>query len=206
MAFLVSLRSSALGLSMLALTGCSAISSIQSASTPLNTYELRPLAAGTVSAPKSRRHLEVAMPSATGALTNDRIVVKPDPLRIESLPDARWINDTTEHVQLLLVRSVANSGRFALVTAEGSGPSPDYVLMTDLQAFQAEVGPDGVTVVIRTTMTLLSDIDGRVISSRSFTNSATVADSSAELVVAAFDTAMTQQLTDMVGWLVRVSG
>ena len=140
------------------------------------------------------------MPTATGALTSDRIVIKPTPLQVQALPNARWVNEATEHVQLLLVRSLAGSGRFALVTGAGSGPSPDYVLLTDLQAFQAEVTPDQVTVVIRTTMTLLSDIDGTIISSRSFANTATVPDTTTE-IVAAFDQAMTQQLGDVVGWL-----
>ncbi|WP_323771242.1 ABC-type transport auxiliary lipoprotein family protein [Antarctobacter sp.] len=203
MAFLVTLRSTALGLSMLAMAGCSAISSIQTASKPLDTFELSPLPAGTVSVRQSRRYLEVAMPSATGAFASDRIVVKPTPLKIESLPDARWINDATEHVQLLLVRSLANSGRFALVTAAGSGPSPDYVLMTDLQAFQAEVGADSVTIVVRSTMTLLSDTDGRVVSSRSFDTSATAPDTSREMVVAAFDAAMTAQLTEVLDWFAK---
>jgi cholesterol transport system auxiliary component len=148
----------------------------------------------------------VARPTATGALTSDRIVIKPTPLQIEALPDARWVNEATEHVQLLLVRSIAGSGRFALVTSAGSGPSPDYELMTDLQAFQAEVTPEGARVVIQTTMTLLSGIDGSVLSSRSFSSSVPVPDVTAEPIVAAFDQAMTQQLGDVVAWLVRNAG
>ncbi len=133
-------------------------------------------------------------------------MIKPTPLQVQSLPDARWINDTTEHVQLLLVRSLANSGRFALVTGAGSGPSPDFVLLTDLQAFQVEIVAEKVTVVIHATMTLLRDTDGSVVSSRSFSNSITVADTSTDLVVAAFDQAMSQQLTDVVSWLVGTPG
>ncbi len=206
MTFAVALRLAAIGLGLTTMAGCSALSSIQSASRPLDTYELAPLPAGTVPTSRGRRHLEVALPTATGTLTSDRIVIKPTPLQVEALPDARWVNETTDHVQLLLVRSLANSGRFALVTSAGTGPSPDYVLLTDLQAFQAEVGAEGVTVVIRTRMTLLSDTDGRVLSSRSFSTSKTVPDTSADLVVSAFDEAMTQQLTEVIGWLTRTSG
>ncbi|MGB5560547.1 MAG: ABC-type transport auxiliary lipoprotein family protein [Paracoccaceae bacterium] len=200
------LRSVALGFGLAATAGCSALSSIESASKPLDTYELSSLPAGSVAAARSRRTLEVALPTATGALTSDRIVIKPTPLKIEALPDARWVNEATEHVQLLLVRSLAGSGRFALVSGAGSGPQPDYVLLTDLQDFQAEVAPDEAVVVIRTTMTLLSNTDGRVISSRSFTNTTTVPDTATESIVAAFDQAMTQQLGDVVGWLVNKAG
>jgi cholesterol transport system auxiliary component len=188
-----------------ALTGCSAISSIQSASKPLDTFELTPLPAGAVATTRGRRHLEVALPTATGALSSDRILIKPTPLQIESLPDGKWVNDATELVQLLLVRSLANAGRFALVTAEGLGPPPDYVLMTDLQAFQAEVVGDQVTVVIRMTMTLLRDTDDAVISSRSFSNTTGVSGTSAEMIAAAFEKTMTEQLTDVTSWIIRQS-
>ena len=199
-------RFACLVLGLAATAGCSALSSIESASKPLDTFELNPLPAGSVAAARSRRSLEVALPTATGALTSDRIVIKPTPLQVQALPNARWVNEATEHVQLLLVRSLTGSGRFALVTSAGSGPTPDYVLLTDLQAFQAEVTPDQVTVVIRTTMTLLSDIDGTIISSRSFANTATVPDTTTELVVTAFDEAMTQQLRDVAGWLASNAG
>lgn len=195
----------ALSLGLAATAGCSALSSLDAASKPLTTFELTPLPSASAPA-RGRRALEVARPTATGALTSDRIVIKPTPRQIEALPDARWVNEATEHVQLLLVRSIAGSGRFALVTSAGSGPSPDYELMTDLQAFQAEVTPEGARVVIQTTMTLLSGIDGSVLSSRSFTNSVPVPDVTAEPIVAAFDQAMTQQLGDVVAWLVRNAG
>jgi cholesterol transport system auxiliary component len=201
-----SLRYGILGLGLTALAGCSTLSSIQSASTPLDTFELTPLPAGVVTTSRSRRQLEVALPTATGALSSDRILIKPTALQIASLPDARWVNETTELVQLLLVRSLANSDRFALVTSAGLGPPPDFVLMTDLRAFQAEVINDQITVVISSTITLLRDTDDIVISSRRFTNSSFVTDTNAESLVAAFDQVMTRQLADVVAWIVRSSG
>lgn len=200
------LRPAALSLALATTAGCSALSSIESASKPLDTYELSALPAGSVTAARSRRILEVSLPTATGALTSDRIVIKPTPLQVEALSNARWVNEATEHVQLLLVRSLVGSGRFALVTSAGSGPPPDYLLLTDLQAFQAEVMSGEVVVVIRTAMTLLRDADGSVVSSRSFINSTTASDTTTEHVVSGFDRAMTQQLRDVVGWLASESG
>lgn len=199
-------RQVVLGLGLTVLAGCSAISSLQSAATPLNTFELTPLPAGSNAPSRGRNGLDVALPTATGALTSDRIVIKPNPLQVEALPEARWINDTTEHFQLLLVRSLANSGQFALVTGGGSGPPPDLELLTDLQAFHAEIVGEDVTVVIRTTMTLLSNLDGRVISSRRFSSTQNVADTAPELVVAAFDAAMKVHLAEVVNWLAGTPG
>lgn len=206
MSFRNAMRRAVLTLGLAALAGCSALSSIDAASKPLNTYELSPLPVVSGGARRGRGHIEIAMPSATGALTSERIVIKPTPRELQSLPDARWVDDAAAHVQLLLVRSLANSGRFALVTSAGSGPSPDYVLMTDLQAFQAELAADGIHVVIRSTMTLLRDTDGAILASRSFSSDAPAADSSAARIVDAFDAAMTAQLAEMVDWLTATGG
>lgn len=125
------------------------------------------------------------------------------------MPNARWVNDATEHVQTLLVRSLAGSRRFALVTGDNAGPEPDYVLLTDLRAFQAEVGTDdapAATVVIRTTMTLMREADRKVLSTRGFTTKAAVGDTSTEAVVAAFDVAMTNHLRETSNWLINKLG
>jgi cholesterol transport system auxiliary component len=148
----------------------------------------------------------VALPTATGALTSDRIIIKTTAFEVQSLPEARWVNDTTELVQLLLVRSLANTGRFALVTASGGGPAPDYELLIDLQAFQVEVQGDAQVVTVETTLTLLRDTDGSVVASRSFTDTAPAASLISADVVAAFDAAMTRQLQEILRWLVRNSG
>ncbi len=183
------------------LSGCSALGSLQSAATPLETYELTPLAAPAAQRATGRRVLEIALPTATGALTSERIAIKPGPLQVQALPEARWVDEATDHVQLLLVRSLANAGAFGLVTAAGAGPTPDYVLLSDLQAFQAELGAGGVNVVIQTTLSLIDARDGRVVSTRSFAASQPAADTTADAIVPAFDAAMTRQLTEIAAWI-----
>lgn len=187
-----------------ALSGCSALGSLQTAATPLDTYELRPLPAAAGRAGRAR--LEVATPTATEALAGDRIVVKPTPLEIASLPGARWVDPATEHVQLLLVRSLANTGRFALVTGSGAGPAADMVLLTDLAAFQVEMAEGRDTVRISMAMTLLNDAEDRVIASRVFTSTAPVADMAPAAVTAAFDAAMTHELGEITAWVLRHAG
>ena len=66
-----------------------------------------------------------------------------------------------------MVRSLAGTGRFGFVGGQTTGPLPDYIILTDLEAFQAEVAPAGasrpLSVVVRATLTVLSDIDRRVV-------------------------------------------
>lgn len=200
-------RLAALGMMVSGLAGCSALSSLGAASRPLDTFELTPLAAQSTRAGGGRRQLEVVTPTATGALTSDRIVVKPSPLRVEALPNARWVNEATELVQLLLVRSLANTGRFGLVTRGGAAAVPDYILLTDLEAFQAEIGSEGGdAVVVRTRLSLLRGSDDAVLATRSFANTVALPGTETEQVVAGFDRAMTAQLRDVTDWLLRNTG
>ena len=209
MTFRRTLRAAAFSLSFAAMSGCAALSSLESASTPLDTFELTPLPASSNAGSRGRYVLDVAVPTASGALTSDRIVIKPTPLQVQNLPDVRWVNEATEHVQMLLVRSLAGTRRFALVTGDGTGPDPDYTLLTDLQAFQAEVGAEGeagATVVISTTMTLLRDDGREVLSTRSITSRSAAPDTSTDALIAAFDRAMTNHLRETSDWLIRNLG
>jgi cholesterol transport system auxiliary component len=109
-----------------------------------------------------------------------------------------------------MVRSLAGTGRFGFVAGQSSGPLPDYVLLTDLQAFQAEVAPAGanppVEVVVNLTVTVLRDIDRRVVATRSFVRRAGAPDDDALTVVRAFDAAMQPVLAEMVSWTLAVVG
>ena len=200
------IRTAAFGLGLAALAGCSALTSLGAASQPLDTFELTPLLASSTGATRGRRHLEVTMPTATGALTSERIVIKPTPLQVQALPNARWVNEATEMVQLLLVRSLSGTGRFGLVTRDGAGPAADYTLITDLQAFQTEIGPDGPAVIIRTRMSLLRGPDDTILASRSFSNTVMVSGTETTTVVSGFDQAMSAQLRDVTDWLIRNTG
>lgn len=188
-----------LGLGLLA--SCGALTSLDQAAAPQDSFELTPLPAGTIKARNTGLSLEVAMPTATGSFTDDHIVVKPNAVQVQALPDARWVNETTDLVQFLLARSVAGTGRYSLVSVEGEGPVPDLVLLTDLQAFQAEVTEDGARVVVRMTMNLVRG-NGDVIASRNFENIVPLDDITPMEVVQSLDRATSAQLEDIVRWLV----
>lgn len=190
-----------------ALTGCEAISNIQEAAEPLDAYELRSPALQSSAPRADLGNVYVELPSATGALDTDRIAVKPDPLLVQYLPGVRWVNRGTEHFRLLLVRTLADTGRFGFVSGNTSGPTPDYVLLSDLIDFQVEVvpGADGQTenrAAVRARMTLLSDVDRQVIATRTFES--TVASPSAEppVIMVAFDRATEAILREAADWAV----
>ncbi len=189
-----------------ALAGCEAISNIQQAGAQLEAFELRSPALQS-SARADLGSVYVELPSATGALDTDRIAVKPDPLRVQYLPGVRWVNPAPDHFQLLLVRTLAQTGRFGFVSGSTAGPIPDYVLLTDLIDFQVEVAPgtDGQpedSVAVRARLTLLSDVDREVIATRTFESIVATPTAEPPIVLVAFDRATEAILRDAAAWAV----
>jgi cholesterol transport system auxiliary component len=190
--------------------GCSAISSLDSSARALDTFEMLPLAPAEGGGSPSGRTLFVATPTTTAAMATDRIMVKPNALQVTYLSASRWVDDLPLHVQSLLVRSLAATGRIGFVTAGSAGPLPDYVLQTDIETFQAEVVPaergGALQVVVRLNLTLSRDSDGRTLARRSFAASAIAANDDPLTVVSAFNSVMTRILGETASWTVAVIG
>jgi ABC-type uncharacterized transport system auxiliary subunit len=82
---------------------------------------------------------------------------------------------------------------------------PDYLLLTDIEAFQAEVRQGAeppVEVVVRLTLTLMRDIDGRVVGVRRFERTVGAASDGPPDVVSAFNVAMSGLLQEATAWIV----
>ena len=173
----------------------------------LDAYTLSPLA-GDGDAQGATRHLIVELPTSSGALATDRILIKPNRLQAEYLPLGRWVDATPVLVQTLLVASLQNSGAFQLVGRDGAGLSPDYQLLIEVNNFQAEAAVDGVDatpVRVSLTMTLVRDEDGSLIATRRFEHSAVASSSDTLALVSAFDQATQKVLADSVAWTVRLT-
>ena len=110
------------------LSGCSALSSLNRAATPLDTYELTP-APGATGGGKSSRTLVVARPDAPASIATDRILIKPTARSITYLPDGRWSDEVPLLVQSLLIRSISGTGRLGYVGQSENGPVPDLALL-----------------------------------------------------------------------------
>lgn len=186
------------------LAGCSALTK---ASVPLDAYTLTPLVF-EARAQTSARHLVVELPTASGALATDRILILPNPLQAEYLPLARWVDPAPVLVQNLLVASLQGTGAFRRVGRDGAGLTPDYVLLVELGAFQAEAPAPGVSatqVRVALNVTLVREEDRRLVASRRFDHTA-MAPSAATLdLVAAFDVATRAMLAGVVDWTLEQS-
>ena len=146
------------------LSGCSALSALSGAATPLDDYDLTAPANPVTARATSSRQLVVELPTAPGALSNDRILIRPHPLQAAYLPDGKWAEDVPVMLQTLLVRSFEDTGAFRYVGRNPLGASGDYALLTELTDFQAEAAPDGksATIRLRLTARMIREDDARV--------------------------------------------
>lgn len=197
-------RALLLSLSAMALLpGCSALSALSGAATPLDAYDLNAPASPVQARSTSSRQLVVELPTAPGALTTDRILIRPHPLQAAYLPDGKWAEEVPIMLQTLMVRSFEDSNAFRYVGRRPLGASGDYALLTEVTDFQAEAGPEGNTATIRLRLTarLVREDDAQVISSRSFTQSAEVASTENLALVEGFNIANQALLTDVTTWV-----
>ncbi len=200
-------RATTLGAALGALAGCAALNSLTGASTPLDAYTLTPLSGA--GAGGGSRHLVVELPTASGAITTDRILVTPSPLQAAYLPGARWVDSAPELIQTLVVQTLQSSGAFRLVGRTPMGLFPDNTLLTELRAFQAESGPlEGPPYVVRiaVTMTLVRDADGVIVAARNFEGSAGAGSDQPVVIAAAFDAAMDRLMRDAAPWIAATAG
>jgi cholesterol transport system auxiliary component len=186
-----------------AIPGCSALTAVSGAAESLDIYTLTPARPAPVRS--NGRHVVVTPATASGALMTDRILVKPNRLQAEYLPGGRWSDAAPVLVQSLVVASLQNSGAFRLVGRDDAGLMPDFTLLADLREFQAEAptGADGVwTVRIGIAMTLVDEVDRRVLANRTFVQTAPAQSDQTLTLVNAFDAAMMQALQQIAGWTV----
>lgn len=191
-----------------ALTGCSPLASLTAASTPLDAYALTPLA-GEASRPGSR-HLVVEMPTASGAIVTDRILVRPNRLQAAFLPDGRWVDPVPQMMQTLLVQSLQSTGAFRLVGRQALGLFPDYTLLTEITDFAAETLPPGgaasYRVRVGVVLSLVRESDRSVVSTRRFEAAVDAANAGTLTLVTAFDAATGAVLREAVGWVAGTAG
>lgn len=203
-------RAAALALALGALSGCAALSSLDNATRSLPTYELRPASFAGAAAAPSPRTLLLAPPTATAALATDRVMIRPSTLLVEYLPDARWADAAPAHVRELLSRSISNTGAVAHVGTDVAGPLPDFVVLTDLQAFQVELtGPNlspPARVRIRLGLTVVRDMDRRMAGARVFERVVDAPSLDTPTLMLAFDAAMNALLRDAAVWVVTSTG
>ncbi|MBW4709223.1 membrane integrity-associated transporter subunit PqiC [Roseobacter sp. YSTF-M11] len=190
------------------LTGCTGLSTLTSATAPTDLYTLTPKSTFDPSLPRLKNQIVIGEPTATAAVSNDRIAVQPSPLQVEYLPGARWVDRAPVIVQALLLESFENSGKVDAVGRSAVSLRADYLVVTDIREFQARVPPealenDRLQVQVRLNIKVVNaDLD-RIIASRSFEEIVEAQSDAAPDIAEAFDEALGDVMRDAVEWSIR---
>lgn len=192
----------ALILLLAALPGCGAVSALNDAATPLDAFELRAPRDLPQAARMSARSLSVELPTTTGTLDTDRILVRPNPVQAQYLPGARWADKAPLMVQTVLVRAFEDTGALAYVGRRPLGGQGDVALVSEITDYQVEVAPsaEGAEIRLRLVARMVREADARVIARRTFTASAPVASLETLDLVQGFSAASDSLTRDMVLW------
>ncbi|WP_333713005.1 ABC-type transport auxiliary lipoprotein family protein [Yoonia sp.] len=191
-----------IALLLLLAPGCGAISALDSASEPLEVYELRAPSLQTA-VRRSRTELVVEEPTASGALAVERIMIQPRPLQAQYLPGVRWADTAPTMLQTLLVRSLTETGALGSVGRRPVGTIADFAVLSELTDFQAETadGNRGAEIVVRASFRIVRERDARVIATRTFERREQADDTGVETIVPAFDRATSALIAEVVPWI-----
>ena len=186
------------------LTGCAAISAVSDATTPLDVYELRsPNDIQTSSRRPLARDVIVEMPTTSGSLSTDRILIRPNRLQAQYLPDVRWSEPTPVMVQTLMLRTIEATGAVRYVGRQPLGVSGDYALVTEVVDFQAELAEENESALVRLNLIvrLVREQDARIIASRSFSATAPASSTQTQPLIESFNAAADQVFSDFAIWV-----
>lgn len=144
--------------------------------------------------------LAVSEPTSERTLDTNRIAVITHGTAIDYVADATWIDRAPSMVQTVLVQSFRASGAVAAVGADRDQRRPDFLLRSDLRAFQLN-RTDGLgTVRVRLDATLLRLPQRDIVAQRSFAADIAPTAAGVDAAVAAFDEALGRVMKELVPW------
>lgn len=192
-----------------ALSGCSAITALNDVTVPLDVYELRaPANIAASQRAQLARDVIIELPTTSGALSTDRIMIRPNALQAQYLPDVRWSDATPVMVQTLMLRAVEATGAVRYVGRQPLASNGDFAVVTELVDFQAVVNADNETASaqLKLIVRVVRESDASIIASRVFDASAPAASTQTVAIISAFDAASSTLFADFANWLPSVLG
>lgn len=181
---------------MTALSGCTSLIP----SNPPDTYDITAPTSFPGLRGGSRAQILILEPSALKVLDSQKIVIKPADPVVEYLAKSQWSDRLPKVVQARLIEAFENTKRVKAVAKPGEGLVIDYQVVTDLRAFQANVGSGISEAQVAISVKLVSDRTGKVVRSKIFDVSVPLSSTSAIDVVTAIDAAFDEVARRLVAW------
>lgn len=144
--------------------------------------------------------LRVETPQAPTLLSGARILVMPEPNRLQAYQGARWSERTPLLLRDHFVEAFLQRGGLATTVDDNSPLSADVALVIDLRVFRSEYIEGTPVAVIRLDANLVDERDRRLLGSRRFEARATSEGTAVERVVEAFGRASDTLTADLIDW------
>jgi cholesterol transport system auxiliary component len=125
-------------------------------------------------------------------------------VEIEYYAGATWIDRPPVMIEPLIIQSFRSSGAIAVVADRRSGVRPDFVLQTDITAFEATetaAGPPDVRAAMA--VTLIRMPRREVVGTTQIARTVTAKARDLESIALAFDDALGKVLKELVEWTLR---
>lgn len=191
---------------ILTLPGCAALRVLEG-EPDRDVFELRPPSDVPRSCGRGRlAELVIEPPKARGTLDTDRIMIRPNELQTQYLPDARWGDTVPVTLQTLLVRGFGVYDAFTHVGRAPLGTAGDYALISEINDFNAEVAGKGAIIKLTVDAQMVREMDARVVARGHFAATAQAPTTRTADLVPAFDAAGQQLVAQMTDWGLRAVG
>jgi ABC-type uncharacterized transport system auxiliary subunit len=196
-------------LASITLSAC--ISGLNSKLPERQSYRLGALIAPTDAAvpvtatdvPNAASSLEIMLPSAAPGLAREEIAVLRSGERLDFYTNARWAAPATAMLQTLLIDRLRDARRFANVESDAGPFAAKYVLSLELQHFEAVYDAAGApNIEVALVCTLGRRADRSVVTSFTAHSEVRAEADRMQAVVAAFDQATAQVLTQIAADIV----
>ena len=188
------------------LPGCAALKALEG-EPDRDVFELRPPPDQPQSCGRGRvAELVIEPPKARGTLDTDRIMIRPNELQTQYLPDARWGDTVPTTLQTLLVRGFGVYDVFTHVGRAPLGTAGDYALISEVQDFNAEVSGKGAIIKLTVDAQMVREMDASVVARGHFATTAQAPTTRTADLIPAFDAAGQQLVRQMTAWGLKTVG
>ena len=147
--------------------------------------------------------LVVERPNADRSIDTPRIA-RTSGVEIEYYAGATWIDRPPVMIEPLIIQSFRSSEAIDVVADRGSDFRPDFLLQTDIAAFEAmetASGPPDVRVAMSATLIRMPRRE--VVGTTQIARTVTARASDLESIAMAFDEALGEVLKSLIGWTLR---
>ena len=181
---------------LLALSGCNLLG-LQRSELNYRGIELR---AAPASGAAVTWQLLVDEPDAPDQLSGPRIVYAPGDGSYGVYAGVRWTDRAPELLQSLLVRGFEDSTRIVGVGRTSSSVAGDFVLLSDLRTFQAEIVDGAPRVRVELSARLLRASSNQAVAARVFARDVQLPGRDVESAIAGFEEALNALVPEIVAW------